>query len=823
MIRFLLLSASTLLALAAALPQEGRPTARRWLQDEIDRAREAPVETLWQRAADLRSLAGEELDVPVRGRAKAGDLEPEQWLLLAALDLSSEEPDATLWAPELVKLLAGHGEELARAAAGLLANPEVRALDRRTLGDVLDGLHDTATDGDRGVPLRLAAAHALFRHGRGDDRRAARAQMLAIFRSEDPDLRAQGALALARAGNEIIGELRSELERIAALPTPRGELATAYLKQEDIRELSERKLKNQRRSFELEREGRDPSGEMGTTEHQFALAVKMIEDYHLEGDKVERDRLIDAALDGLLAYLDKHSSYMSPEEYALFEQDLEAAYGGIGAYVAEDPEDQLFTITRPIFTGPAYRAGLLSDDKIVRIDDWPTIGENTNDIIKRLKGRPGTSVKLYIWRRGMDRQLIERPTEDMAVSIVRESITIPPVKSQLLPGDIGMLELSDFTRVASSELRTHVLDLTERGADAFILDLRLNSGGLLDEAVAVCELFLPKGSLVATTESRVYRRETHETKRDPIVPLDVPLVVLIDRFSASASEIVAGALRDHGRATLVGQRSYGKGSVQNLIQLRGYQDDAYRDENKNGRHDNWEPITKDFDGDGEFDFAPRIKMTIARYLLPASGSIHRELDDEGNILDAGGVDPDIDVRARRYAIWRLEEMVRIRDERHPRKYVDRHFDEHRDLFFELATNDDKDPSRYPDFQAFYESLATPISIDDVRVLVRAEVRRRVQDIQGREFPPGDFVEDVQVQAAIRELFARRGRSAYDVAEYAPVLQVEDSPEFRVVQLDPERRREILERIEAARKGEGELTPGDLRDLASLFATGDEER
>lgn len=806
-------------ALALALPQQGRPTEE-WLTEELGRSSALAVDELWNRAAELRAIGAEDLDAAAQALARAGELAPSEWLLVAALDLTGAEPDPSLWAAELAGLLDGHGEELARAAAGLLAQPELRALDRRTKADLLERLQETATDGDRDVPLRLAAAQALFQHGRGDERRTARGQMLAIFRSEDPELRAQGALALARAGNEILGELRSELERIASLPTPAGELAAAYLKQEDIRELSERKLKNQRRSFEAEREGRELGGTQGSVAEQFELATKMIQDYHLEGDQVDAERLLDAALDGMLAYLDEHSTYMSPEDYAEFEQELEAAYGGIGAYVAEDPEDQLFTITRPIFTGPAYRAGLLSDDKIVRIGDWPTIGESTDEIIKRLKGRPGTAVKLYIWRRGMDRQLIDRPTEDMAVSIVRESITIPPVKSQLLPGDIGMLELADFTRVASSELRTHALDLTERGAQAFILDLRLNSGGLLDEAVAVCELFLPKGSLVATTESRVYRRETHLTQREPVVPPDVPLVVLIDRFSASASEIVAGALRDHGRATLVGQRSYGKGSVQNLIRLRGHQDDQYEDENKNNRHDNWETITKDFDGDGEFDFAPRIKMTIARYLLPASGSIHRELDEDGNILEPGGVDPDIDVRSRRYAVWRLEEMIRIRDERIPRNYVDRHFDQHRDLFFELAINDGKDPSRYPDFERFYEELATPIGIDDLRVLVRAEIRRRVQDSRGREFPPGDFVEDVQVQAAIRELLARRGLSAYDIADYESVLKYEDSPESRIAQLDPDRRREILERIEAARKGEGELTPHDLRDLASLFAEGE---
>src|SRR5262249_15781449 len=146
---------------------------------------------------------------------------------------------------------------------------------------------------------------------------------------------------------------------------------------------------------------------------------------------------------------------------------------------------------------PAYKAGLHTDDKIVRIDDWPTLtasgSKPTDDIIKRLKGKPGTTVKLYVWRHGMDPALIDRPTEEMAIEITREEITIPPVKSQPPPGNVGLVQLTTFSRVASEELRAKISDMLKHGTKAVILDLRNNAGGLLTEARDVANLFLPKG------------------------------------------------------------------------------------------------------------------------------------------------------------------------------------------------------------------------------------------------------------------------------------------------------------------------------------------
>jgi carboxyl-terminal processing protease len=171
----------------------------------------------------------------------------------------------------------------------------------------------------------------------------------------------------------------------------------------------------------------------------------------------------------------------------------------------------------------------------VRIDDWPTLtpsgSKPTDDIIKRLKGKPGTKVKLYVWRHGMDPALIDRPTEEMAIEIEREEIVIPPVKAQMLPGNVGLVQLTTFSRVASEELRAKITDMLKHGAQAIVLDLRNNSGGLLTEARDVSNLFLPKAKLVVSTESRSQDVERLYTKAESLVPADMPVAVLINGFS----------------------------------------------------------------------------------------------------------------------------------------------------------------------------------------------------------------------------------------------------------------------------------------------------
>lgn len=786
------------------------------------KGRRADGQPLWARALGLRDAAraleaggtsGPSLDALLDKRLEQ-NLVPEALLLAVAARSSGLEPDAKALIEHLLPIARGDDAGLAAEAADLLSKPALRRIDRDERTQYASALLDVARDGARGPDLRIHAARAAFSLGGGTEKRAARGEMLAFLRSFDAELRARAALALAEAGEELVGDLERELERVAALPGAQGELAEAYLRAERSKRLRDRKLEDLRKQYD----NRSLPPEL----MRITSVLDMVEAMHVDGQVVPREELVDASINGLLRYMDDHSTYFSPEQYGAFLQDLEAEYGGIGAFVGEDREDGLFTITRPIYSGPAYRAGLQSDDKIVRVDDWPTIGQPTDAVIKRLKGQPGTDVKLYIWRRGMPPEWIERPTPDMLVQVTRAQIEIPAVHAQMLPGGVALVELSQFSRVASSELTAAISELRAVGMRALVLDLRSNSGGLLEEAVNVADLFLPPQQLIVATESRGQGEEVHMTRKPAFVPADLPVAVLIGRFSASASEIVAGALQDHGRAVLVGDRSFGKGSVQNLIPLRGFSDDNFIDENRNGRFDPWERLTVDHNKNGEFDFAPRVKLTIARYLLPSGRSIHREFDRDRNVISEGGVEPGVKVELPRLDGWRLTERRRILEARSVRDFVDGWFQEDLERARQLAETDGKNTDLYPGFEDFYRGLGTTLDRDEVRLLVRAELRRRVQDLRGGEFPLGDFQEDPQLQAAIRAVLTTLGERAEDVPAYRAVFPHDgtaDGSHMPVAAMDAKQRAALasaLDSLRAARDADGRLSDEDLERVLELL-------
>lgn len=790
------------------------------LARELAEAARLPIPDLWSRSLQLRDAVGfdaePDLDRALDAAIEKGGLGAHASLFAAACRLQGDAPPAREILEALSPLVSSADVETSRAASGLIANPTLKRVDQETLERLFETLFEVCEDALRDPHARLEAAAAAHLLGGGAEKRRAREQMLSFLSASDAELRAAGALTLARSGEEISGKLAGELERLALVPDANGDLARSYLKQEDIRRLHESRL---RALDQLNRENL-PREEL----QRVQSVMQMVRDFHLDGNKFDDQELVNAALDGMLRSLDQHSSYMSSEVFERFNHDLEAEYGGIGAYVGEDPQDGLFTITKPIYSGPAYRAGLGTDDKIVRIGEWSTVGEPVDEIIRRLKGRPGTAVKLYVWHRGMDGALIERPTEDMVIEVTREQIAIPPVQSQMLPGDIGLVELSTFSRVATSELRRHLAELNEAGMRGLVLDLRYNSGGLLTEARDVADVFLERGLTVVSTDSRIERSQTYRTQRNPDIAPDVPMVVLVNRFTASASEIVSGALAEHERATILGERTYGKGSVQTLIPVDGMQDDLFRDENDNRRFDNWEEITHDWDGDGEFDFAPRVKMTIARYLLPSGRSIHRELDRDKNILHEGGIEPDRIVRAERIEAWRVEEQRRITSERLVRSWVEERWEDHRELFTRLAECDLGETASYPGFEALYESLDTPISRDDVRFLVRLEVRRLVQDERGAEYPFGDYQEDRIVQEGVRDVLDALGEGPSSYAEYDAVFpevtdEDEDEEPRYVADADVgrDRLRDTLALVKEARDGDGQLSMEDLDRVLDVLS------
>ena len=429
----------------------------------------------------------------------------------------------------------------------------------------------------------------------------------------------------------------------------------------------------------------------------------------------------------------------------------------------------MFRITPRIYSAPAYKAGLLSGDFILKVDGWETTGQDQDEIIRRLKGVPGTEVELEVMRNGWP--------EAQNVKLARAEISVPSVNAEMLPGDIGYAELITFGADTSEELRQNLETMRKNGAKACIIDLRSNTGGYLRQAQGVAELFLPRDKLIVYTKSSLGADEKFFSSGDAIFP-DLPLVVLINGTTASASEIVAGALQDHGRATVVGVQSYGKGSVQNLFPLRSKRAEPFEDENGNRSWDSWEKYS-DTNKNGRYDPGPRARLTIARYYLPSGRCLHKIVDKDGKVENPDyGVVPDVEIPAEKLEaedLWKNALTRKLWTDRVFHRYVDERWAQHKPTFEKLAHSDGKSSSEYPDFEEWYASLDTKLPKNDVRQWVRVVIRDKVADLRGKAWPgsffQGDFVEDRQLQAAIHVALGKVGQSITSLSEYGTILDL----------------------------------------------------
>lgn len=680
-----------------------------------------------------------------------------------------------------------------RTAVGVLAERG----DRSVVGPLKGVLGETLDPW-----LKLDVAKALFRLSH-EEKAAAKQILLAYLKSDDLDLRAAGALALAEIDSFEVG--KSVLEEIKDEPTERGQLARAYLRMADLfRQLEANfyetdRFKPSRGRLEL-----------------IAEILDNIQQFHLNGDRVsgadKEETLLESAARAMLRSMDPHSTFFSAKERAEWAEDLNKNYGGLGAFVNFDQRG-IFTIIRPIYSGPAYEAGLRSDDKILEVDGWSTIDKDLDTIIKRLKGTPGTEVALKVMRRGW-----KEPRE---VMVRRARIRVKSVNYEMLPAKVGYVSLSNFGVETARELDEALAQLNADGMRALVLDLRNNQGGYLPTAIKVADRFLPKDKLVTYWEGRnrtIAPRKEYRTT-DETAQADYPMVVLTNEHSASASEIVAGALQYHGRAKLVGVRTFGKGSVQQVFNLNsrpgdeftdeprknGYHDDgepyvdkngngqfdagepfrdiafrngrwdpaeAFEDQNGNKRWDPGEPYTdenndgeytpaepfEDKNQNGRYDVGPGVKITVGRYYLPDGRSIHREVDGEGKEVSRGGIAPDVKVEMTEWPGWKEEELGKLLEKDVFKEYVDKEWPGHTELLDGLASYDGFDPSRYPGFDRFFDGLDTKLEKGDVRRWLRIYTRRRAMDHRGKEFVGiytlGDFQEDVQLQTAILEVLGQ---------------------------------------------------------------------
>jgi len=310
-------------------------------------------------------------------------------------------------------------------------------------------------------------------------------------------------------------------------------------------------------------------------------------------EKPDDSKLIESAINGMLAGLDPHSSYMDPKSFRDMQVQTRGEFGGLGIEVTM--EDGLIKVVAPIDETPAAKAGILANDLITKLDDDQVQGMTLNQAVEKMRGPVNTKIKITIMRKGQD-----KPIE---VSLTREVIRVRSVRSQVEGDDVGYIRMTQFTEKTTDGLKKAISDITAKMSNdklkGYILDLRNNPGGLLDQAISVSSAFIQRGEIVSTRG-----RNPEETQRFTAHGGDLtkgkPLIVLINGGSASASEIVAGALQDQKRATILGTRSFGKGSVQTIIPLGS----------DNGA----------------------LRLTTARYFTPS-----------GRSIQAKGIVPDIEV------------------------------------------------------------------------------------------------------------------------------------------------------------------------------------
>jgi carboxyl-terminal processing protease len=318
---------------------------------------------------------------------------------------------------------------------------------------------------------------------------------------------------------------------------------------------------------------------------------------YVDGDKITYQDMVRAALKGMLGSLDPHSEYMDAQRFEDLKKDTAGEFGGIGIMV-EVGKDKLLTVITPMDDSPGYRAGILPWDQIIKINGKSTEKMGLEDAVGVLRGPPGSKVSITIHRPSTG--------ETLPKELVRAIVKVPTVqdindqqKFPLGENGIGYVRINQFGDKTSDDLRAALATLTGEGMKALILDLRNNPGGLLDQAVHVCEQFLPSGQLVVSTEGRGPAPK-YEYARGRSRPMDLPMVVLVNLGSASAAEIVTGCLQDkqqYSHAIVVGEQTFGKGSVQSILPL----------------------------GDGS-----ALKLTTAKYYTPSHKVIHEH-----------GITPDI--------------------------------------------------------------------------------------------------------------------------------------------------------------------------------------
>jgi carboxyl-terminal processing protease len=345
----------------------------------------------------------------------------------------------------------------------------------------------------------------------------------------------------------------------------------------------------------------------------FTEAYQLVKERYVE--PVTPKKLFEGAIQGMFNKLDPHCTLFTPDKLKEFQAETEGEFGGLGIQITKTKDGKLLIIT-PIEDTPAYRAGIKPGDIIVKIEDKEVTPDmSLMEAVKIMRGKPGTKISIWIWRKGW--------AEPKKFTIVRAIIKIRSVKYKVLEGNIGYIRFTMFQKNSIEEFKKALKDLNKKKLSGIIVDVRNNPGGLLDAAVAISDYFLPKGKLIVYTKGRVPEsNRKYYSVNKPILSTDIPVVMLVNGGSASAAEILTGALRYNGRAIVVGEKTFGKGSVQTLYPL-------------------------------EMGYA--VKITTAKYYMP-----------NHKCIDGKGIKPDIEVKLSKEDIETFKKEAKEIEE-HPEK------------------------------------------------------------------------------------------------------------------------------------------------------------
>ena len=322
-------------------------------------------------------------------------------------------------------------------------------------------------------------------------------------------------------------------------------------------------------------------------ENKLDTIDKTISNYYLNAEDIDTDKLEEGLYSGYVAGLEEsYSTYYTPEDFADVMESTSGSYSGIGAYVSQDMNTGIISIAKPFEGGPADMAGIQKDDIIFKVSGEEVTGQDLSKVVARMKGEAGTQVELTIYR----------PWEDAYIdfTVDRAVVDVPTVEWQMLDDQVGYIQIVEFEEVTAGQFKTAVEALKSQGMEKLIFDLRDNGGGLLDSVCEILDVVLPKELLVYTEDKNGYKEEEWAKDDDA---LDLPMVVLVNGNTASASEILTGALKDYGVAEIIGTTTFGKGIVQSIIPMK--------------------------DGSA-------VKLTTAKYYTPSGVCIH-----------GVGIEPDI--------------------------------------------------------------------------------------------------------------------------------------------------------------------------------------